>query len=265
MSTGPAAKKAKVTPATPIFTDLNLSKLTIEATPHDSEIKHATVKYDGERLSFQLSNATSSLRVPFGVDDGLKFGGKPSLCIEMPDAQLEFFRDGVEAKVKAAAVQNKEAWFGSIKPLPTDDVVRNSFNSRVREDDERKYTPTLKANLNLGADASKTVRVLTTRRLANGKVSKPVPGAAADITRGCHVVPVLRTAGGVWISVNAKKKTFEYGLVFEASDVLVIEEAAASSAFNLGGVEVANEEEQADEQAGGGGDALGGAFGPFEG
>ena len=76
---------------------------------------------------------------------------------------------------------------------------------------------------------------------------------------------MLSASPQTWISVNAKKRTFEYGLVFEASDVLVIEEAAASSAFNLGGVEVADEEEQADEQAGGGGDALGVAFGQFEG
>ena len=74
-------------------------------------------------------------------------------------------------------------------------------------------------------------------------------------------MPVLRTAGGVWISVNAKMQTFKYGLVFEASDVLVVEEAVASSAFNLGGIEVADEE----EQAGGDGDAPGGAFGQFEG
>ena len=241
----PIAKKAKVSPVTPIFTDVDLSKLTIEATPLGSEIKHATVKYDGGRLSFQLSDATSSLRVPFGIDDGLKFaGGKPSLNIEMPDAQLAFFRDGIEAKVKEAAVQNKEAWFGSIKPLPTDEVIHDSFNSRVREDDERKYTPTLKANVNLGPEASKMVRVLTTRRLANGKVAKPEPGGPPDVSRGCRVVPVLRTAGGVWISVNAKKKSFEYGLVFEACDLLVVEEGAAASAFN---VDVASESEEPED------------------
>ena len=74
-------------------------------------------------------------------------------------------------------------------------------------------------------------------------MTKPVPGAPPDVARGCRVVPVLRTAGGVWISVNAKKKTFEYGLVFEASDLLVVEEGAAPSAFN---VEVASSDEEAD-------------------
>ena len=74
-------------------------------------------------------------------------------------------------------------------------------------------------------------------------MTKPTPGARADVTRGCRVVPVLRTAGGVWISANAKKKTFEYGLVFEASDLLVVEEGAAPSAFN---VEVASSDEEAD-------------------
>ena len=161
----------------------------------------------------------------------------------MPDAQLAFFRDGIEAAVKEAAVKNKEAWFGAVKPLPADEAVRASFNSRVREDEAGKYIPTLKVNVGLGVDASKAVHVLTARRLPSGKVTKPTPGAPADVTRGSRVVPVLRTAGGVWVSVNAKKKTFEYGLVFEASDLLVVEEGAAPSAFN---VEVASSDEEAD-------------------
>jgi hypothetical protein len=231
--------------------------LSIDATPQGTEIKHATVRYGGGRLTFQLSEAATSLRAPFGLDDGSKFGGKPSLNIEMPDAQLAFFRGGIEATVKEAAVKNKEVWFGAIKPLPADDAVRGSFNSRVREDEAGKYAPTLKVNIGLGVDASKTVRVLTARRLPSGKVTKPAPGATPNIARGCRVVPVLRTAGGVWISVNAKKKTFEYGLVFEASDLLVVEEAAPASAFN---VEVEPSDEEAD-----GGDGASVGDGQFDG
>ena len=275
MSAAPAAKKLKTAagaaPAsggcgTPLYSDLDLSKLAFDATPQGNEIKHASVKYDGQRLGFQLEDvSTGSLRAPFGIDDGSKFAGKPSLKIELREPQRAFFQDGIEAKVKAAAVKHKATWFGAIKPLPDDAAVRASFNSRVHQDENGNYPPGLKVNINLSDDKKPKVNVLTTRRLDNGKITKPVPGSAEDVARGCSVVPVLRTAGGVWISVNAKKKTFEYGLVFEASDVLVVEEAAASSAFNLGGVEVADEEEQAEAQAGGGGDALGGAFGPFEG
>ena len=171
----------------------------------------------------------------------------------MPAAQLAFFRGGIEAAVKEAAIKNKGVWFGAVKPLPTDEAVRAAFNSRVRQDEAGKYAPTLKVNVALGADAAKgAVRVLTARRLANGNVTKPAPGSPADVTRGCRIVPVLRTAGGVWISVNAKKRTFEYGLVFEASDLLVVEEGAAPSAFN---VEVASSDEEVD---GGDGASVGG-------
>ena len=268
MSAAPAAKKLKTTavPAsggggTPLYSDLNLSKLTFDATPQGSEIKHASVKYDGQRLCFQIEDvSTGSLRAPFGVDDGSKFGNKPSLKVELREPQRAFFQDVLEAKVKEAAVKHKATWFGALKPLPDDAAVRASFNSRIYQDENKNYQPGLKVNVNLTDDKKPKVNVLLTRRLGNGKITKPAIGSAEDVARGCSVVPVLRTAGGVWISVNAKKKTFEYGLVFEASDVLVVEEAAASSAFNLGGVEVADEE----EQAGGGGDALGGAFGPFE-
>ena len=56
----------------------------------------------------------------------------------------------------------------------------------------------------------------------------------------------------MWISVNAKKKTFEYGLVFEASDLLVVEEGEVASAFN---VAVAFSDEEVD---GGDGASVGG-------
>ena len=46
-------------------------------------------------------------------------------------------------------------------------------------------------------------------------------------------MPVLRTAGGVWVNVNAKKKTFEYGLVFEASDLLVVNEGEELSLIHI--------------------------------
>ena len=271
-SAAPAAKKPKTAavPAsggggTPLYSDLDLSKLVFDATPQGNEIKHASVKYDGQRLGFQLEDvSTGSLRAPFGIDDGSKFAGKPSLKIELREPQRAFFQDELETKVKEAAIEHKATWFGAMKPLPDDAAVRASFNSRIYQDENKNYQPGLKVNVNLTDDKKPKVNVLLTRRLGNGKITKPAIGSAEDVARGCSVVPVLRTAGGVWISVNAKKKTFEYGLVFEASDVLVIEEAAASSAFNLGGVQVADEEEQADEQAGGGGDALGGAFGQFE-
>ena len=52
-----AAKKPKTTPAgTPIFSDLDLARLTIGGTPQGTEIKHATVKYGGERLAFHSQN-----------------------------------------------------------------------------------------------------------------------------------------------------------------------------------------------------------------
>ena len=132
--------------------------------------------------------------------------------------------------------------------------------SRVHQDDSGSYPPSLKVNINLSDDKKQKVNVLTTRRVADGKIAKPVPGSPSDVVRGCSVVPVLRTAGGVWISVNPKKKTFDYGLIFEATDLLVIDEPAASSAFNLGGVEVA--EEEADEV--GGVATFDGAFGHFD-
>ena len=256
-SDAPATKKLKPT-GTPLYSDLDLSKLTFDAKPQgSSEIQHAGAKYDGLRLAFQLADVNSgSLRAPFGIDDGAKFSSKPSLKLELPEAQRAFFQDALEGRVKAAAVENKATWFAAIKPLPDDAAVRASFSSRVHQDDSGNYPPSLKVNIHLSDDKKQKVNVLATRRVADGKIAKPVPGSASDVARGCSVVPVLRTAGGVWISVNPKKKTFDYGLIFEATDLLVIDEPAASSAFNLGGVEVA--EEEADEV--GGATAFGDAF-----
>ena len=69
MSAAPAAKKPKTAAApasgggTPLYSDLDLSKLAFDATPQGNEIKHASVKYDGQRLGFQLEDvSTGSLR-----------------------------------------------------------------------------------------------------------------------------------------------------------------------------------------------------------
>ena len=149
---------------------------------------------------------------------------------------------------------HKDMWFGAIKPPPSDDAVRASFNSRIKTDEASKFPPKLKVNISL-SEGPKKVHVLTSRRLADGKISKPHPATTEAVDRGSRIVPVLRTAGGVWISVNAKKKTFEYGLVFEACELLVIEETETASSFNFGGVEVATSED--DEQPYG--TAVGGA------
>ena len=135
-----AAKKPKTTPAgTPIFSDLDLARLTIDGTPQGMEIKHATVKYGGERLVFQLSDAATSLRAPFGVDDGSKFGNKPSLKVELREPQRAFFQDELETKVKEAAIEHKATWFGAMKPLPDDAAVRahGHLGPGVRADMDR--------------------------------------------------------------------------------------------------------------------------------
>lgn len=251
-SIAPAAKKLKPTPAragAPLYSDVNISKLTVDPIPQGQDIKHATVKYEGDRLAFQLEAATGSLRTPFGVDDGSKFNAKPTLSIELPPPQQAFFQGQLEAKVKEAAVANKATWFAAIKPPPSDDAVRAGFNSRIKTDETGKYPPVLKVNVTL-LDGPKKVQVLTSRRTADGKLTKPQPATVDAVVRGARVVPVLRTAGGVWISVNAKKKALDYGLIFEASEMLVIEETEAASSFNLGGVEVAEDEEQANGDAG---------------
>lgn len=242
----PAPKKGPVGAASPVYSDLDLTRLTFDAKPAgDGEIKHSTIKIDGGRLAFQLSDSSSSLRAPFGIDDGSKFGSKPSVDLALPEAQLAFFKDKVEATVKDVAVKNKETWFGAIKPAPSDEDVRAAFSSRVREDETGKYTARLRVNVGLGANGKVPVRVMTARRLSNGKVTKPAPGGPEDVTRGCRVVPVVRTAGGVWVNVNAKKKTFEYGLVFEASDLLVVDEGEEASGFN---VEVASSDGEVEDE-----------------
>lgn len=248
MSATHANKRAKPnsTSAAPLFTDIELSKLVIDTKLQGTEIKFASIKYDKQRLAFQLVDATGSLRVPFGLDDGTRFsGGKPSMRLELPPSQLAFVEQ-VEAEVKQAAVENKKAWFDSIKPPPTDEAILKAFTSRVALDD--KYPASLKVNVNLGPDSAKKVKVSTTRRLANGKLTQPKEGSPDQVNPACSVIPMLRTAGGVWIRIKAKKGEFEYGLSFEASELLVVEENTRCHAgINLGNLVESEEEEEGSE------------------
>ena len=100
----------------------------------------------------------------------------------------------------------------------------------------------------------------TTRRLGDGKIEPPKRGSAGEVQWGDYAVPVLQTAGGVWVKKTKKLTDSCFGLIFEASEVLIIKGAdeVGVGSFNLGGVEVA-EPEEADEACGGEG-GFGGQF-----
>ena len=82
---------------------------------------------------------------------------------------------------------------------------------------------------------------------------------------GDYVVPVLQTAGGVWVKKTKKLTDNCFGLIFEASVVLVIKgaEEDGAGAFNLGGVEVAEPAPEAAPEEGGAGGGEGGFGGQF--
>lgn len=253
--------KKRKTAEAPLYSNLDSSLLTFdEKTQPINELWFATVKYGGGHLKFQFAELSSEpLRVPFGIDDGSKYSSKPSIKFELPEAQRAFFQDTLEPAIKAAAIKNKASWFAAVKPLPDDATVSNSFTSRISQDEAGNYPPSLKVNVVLPttpAGKKTPVGVALTRRIGDNKISNPTPGSAEDVVRGCSVVPVLQTAGGVWISVNAKKKTFEYGLVFEAVHLLVIEETETPSSFNLSGVEEVDEEKASDAASANGADQV---------
>ena len=81
MSDTHAAKKPKTTSTgPPLYSGLDLAKLTVDATLLGSnETRFATVKYDEARLVYQMASVSEATRMPFGIDDGSKFGSKASM------------------------------------------------------------------------------------------------------------------------------------------------------------------------------------------
>ena len=161
------------------------------------------------------------------------------------------------------AVKSKAEWFAGVKPPPSDGEVRKAFSSRVSVDPDGQYEASLRVNVHLADDAKK-LKVSTTRRLGDGKIEAPKRGSADDVQWGDCAVPVLQTAGGVWVKKTKKLTDNCFGLIFEASEVLVIKGAdeAGAGAFNLGDVEVAEPAPEAapEETSGGGEGGFGGQF-----
>ena len=262
MSDAHAAKKPKTTSTTgpPLYSELDLAQgLTVDAKLQGSnETRFATLKYKDARLVYQMAGVGEAMRVPFGIDDGSKFSSKPSMKLELSDGQLAFVR-AIEDKVIDTAVKNKAEWFTGVKPLPSEADVRKAFSSRISVDPDGQYKASLRVNVNLADDAKK-LKVSTTRRLGDGKIEAPKRGSAEDVQWGDYAVPVLQTAGGVWVKKTKKLTDNCFGLIFEASEVLVIKgaEEDAAGSFNLGGVEVAEPEPEAAAPEGEGGE--GGQF-----
>ena len=245
------AKKAKTTPATGplLYSDLDLDKLTVAVVLEGkNETRFATVEYNKTRLVFQGTAVTEPMRAPFGVDDGSKFNSKPSIKLELKDAQLAFVRN-VEEKVIMTAIKHSDEWFSAVKPPPTASDIRNAFSSRVAVDAE--YPATLRVNVNL-SDEKKKLIVMTTKLMPNGKIEPPKPGSADDVKFNDCVVPVLKTAGGVWIKKTKKLSDNCFGIIFEAAELLVVKgaEDAGVGSFNLGGVEVASDAEETEANEG---------------
>ena len=245
----PAFEKAKTTSSgPPLFSELNLNKFTIDAAlTGTNETRFATVKYNDARLAFQMASAGDAMRAPFGIDDGSKFNSKASMKLELSDEQLAFVR-AVEEKVVYTAVKHKADWFPGVKPAPSEADIRKAFSSRVSVDPDGQYKASLRVNVNLVDDA-KTLKVSVTRRLGTGKIEPPIRGAVEDVQWKDYVVPVLRTAGGVWVKKTKKLAENCLGLIFEASEVLVIKgvDDDGAGSFNLGDVEVTANEETNEE------------------
>ena len=247
MSDSHTAKKPKTAPTgTPLVSDIDLSKVIIDKTLQGTnETRFAPLKYDDDRLVYQMTDPKEPMRAPFGVDDGSKNGYKPSMRLELSDPQLAFLRC-IEDKVISTAIKNKTEWFPGVKPLPSEADIRKSFSSRISTDPEGKYQAGLRVDVTL-TDDKKNLKVYTTRRLPNGKIEPPKFGSVDDVQWNDHVVPVLRTKGGVWVKKTKKMGDNLFGLIFEASEILVVKgaEDSGSGSFNLGGVEVASDDEGA--------------------
>ena len=78
-SDAPAAKKLKPT-GTPLYSDLDLSKLTFDTKPQGSnDINHASVKYDGTRLtSSSLTSISARFVCPLGSTTALNTRARPA-------------------------------------------------------------------------------------------------------------------------------------------------------------------------------------------
>lgn len=250
MTTTPKKQKTTNAATRPLYSTIDPAKFIIEPTLQGSGEgnKYAYVKLFDGRPVFQLAGVEEACRVPFGYDDGLKFSppSKPSIKLEVSGKQLDFMK-GIDEKVISTAIENKAEWFPSVKESPSDEAIRTGYSSRITEDETGKYKATLRVNLNL-TDEAKKVKVSVTRRLASGKYEAIKPGSIDDVVAGCHVVPVLQTAGGVWVKHKSKKLSeHSLGLIFEAAELLVVKgvEGTGSTSFNLDGIEVAEEEEPA--------------------
>ena len=203
MTDTPTKKQKTANRFLPLFSSIVPATLTIDpALAGKGEGNKYAYMTLGARPVVQLATVDAPLRAPFGYDDGSKFGSKPSLKLELGAAQLEWVR-GVEAQVVTAADKHKADWFPGVKPVPTTEAVRAGFSSRVYEDEASSYPPTLRVNLSLDA-AKAPVQVSVLRRLPSGEYVGPTPGSIDDVGKGCLVVPVLQTAGGVWVKAKAR-------------------------------------------------------------
>ena len=205
--------------------------------------KTVSMTYAGGRtVVFQLGDPKAALRAPFGVDVYTNAAQETkSIKVELTPPTHEFIKR-FETSTKAAAAAHAEEWFK--KPHPPEQIAA-MFSSRVREQDGGARPPLLNLKIAESGPNKTTVAVVEWKpggAGGRGKLSKPVAGNLADITRGAMVVPIVRVQGGVYF---LSSKEFGTSMVAEALLVVVGEPGGSSAApaFDLGDAEMASEDE----------------------
>ena len=147
-----------------------------------------------------------------------------------------------EDKTLQAAADNSPKWFGKEY---NKSQVEISFSSRVKpqKDEGRPLTLALKV---FSEGYRKTEVVVVEWK--GEKLTKPVPGTLEDIDKGSMVVPIVRVQGGVYFLAGGG-----FGISMVAASVMVVKGTppgasggSSSFAFDMGGVETADSEEDED-------------------
>eukprot|EP00310_Coccolithus_braarudii_P019413 CAMPEP_0183351028 /NCGR_PEP_ID=MMETSP0164_2-20130417/23220_1 /TAXON_ID=221442 /ORGANISM="Coccolithus pelagicus ssp braarudi, Strain PLY182g" /LENGTH=242 /DNA_ID=CAMNT_0025523113 /DNA_START=18 /DNA_END=746 /DNA_ORIENTATION=+ len=233
-------------------TPFDLGKVHVGAEPKPNKNgsgKTVMVSRDeasGARVEFQLGKRRAdALRCPWGLEkvkaDAPEDEPRKQLKVEVSGATKAAIEALEEATVKAG-VAYSQAWFKEKKPLP-ESAVLDRFQSKLKPPSSEGHDDTL--TLKVDVEGPKRALVKACHDNGDGTFSKPVPGTYDDLVGECKVVPIVKTANGVYFM----NKNFGTSLV--ASELVVVKQGdSAGSSHSAVQAQFSSDEDEAADEAG---------------
>lgn len=216
--------------ATPYYADVDITQWTYQEPTRNTN-GGTSVYMTDSRTGRNPKVQFPKCRVPFGLQDGKGENGetkqttRKNLELDVSDPTLRAWAQTLDAKNAQFVVDNSQQMFKKDMKLATVEALQRPL---APPSSKPQYNPLMRLKVNTAGRAPTRVMVVEEEGTSDAPLQWRT-GTFADLTPGCHVVPIVEVSGLWFVSKG-------FGMTLAATDLLVYPtEDTVEFPFGLGG------------------------------